>query len=148
MKLTMIQRIKLLELLPDRGDNLDLKILRKLKESLSFSEEERDLMSTMLQYKCPFEDRSPEGRVTTCPEAGFFSGPAQCTLHDMDMQPTGKASIHMTVAVMAMEKEVHMGPRAVALCATPLKTLNDNKQLTEGPIEDLYYKFFPEADPE
>ncbi len=148
MKLTMIQRLKLLELLPDRGDNLDLKILRKLKESLSFGEDERALMNVIPEYRCPWTYRSPEGKVSRCSEVGFFSGPAQCSDHEMDMQPTGKASIHMTPAVMATEKDVHLGPRAEALCSAPLKVLNDNKQLTEGPIEDLYYKFFPESDPE
>lgn len=40
MKLTVLERLILLQTLPGQGDFTTLKIIRKLRESLSFSEEE------------------------------------------------------------------------------------------------------------
>ena len=42
MELTVWERFKLLQILPERGDYLTLKIVRKMRESLSFSEEEME----------------------------------------------------------------------------------------------------------
>ena len=40
MELTVFERLILLEILPSEGDFLTLKIVRKMREDLSFSEEE------------------------------------------------------------------------------------------------------------
>jgi hypothetical protein len=40
MKLYVIDRVSLLSILPEKGDFLTLKIIRQLREELSFSEEE------------------------------------------------------------------------------------------------------------
>lgn len=40
VKLRLLDRIMLLEVLPKEGDSLTLKIVRKLRETLSFTEEE------------------------------------------------------------------------------------------------------------
>lgn len=40
MELNVWERFKLLQILPERGDYVTLKIVRKLREGLSFSEEE------------------------------------------------------------------------------------------------------------
>ena len=43
MKITVGERVRLLSMLPGEGDILSLKILRKLREDLSFSEDEQKL---------------------------------------------------------------------------------------------------------
>ena len=40
MELLVWERFKLLQILPERGDYITLKVLRRLREDLSFSEEE------------------------------------------------------------------------------------------------------------
>jgi hypothetical protein len=40
MKLSIVERLRLLEILPQQGDIGTLKIVRRLRETLSFSEEE------------------------------------------------------------------------------------------------------------
>lgn len=47
MELTVLERLLLLEYLPKEGDYTTLKIVRRLREDLSFSEEEHQL----LQFK-------------------------------------------------------------------------------------------------
>jgi|SRR3972149_5206973 len=54
MQLTVLERILLLNALPKEGDYTTIKIVRKLRESLSFNEEEH------AQLNLKFED----GRVT------------------------------------------------------------------------------------
>jgi hypothetical protein len=43
MQLLIWERLKLLQILPEKGDFIALKIVRKLREGLSFSEEEQEL---------------------------------------------------------------------------------------------------------
>lgn len=43
MELSVWERFKLLQVLPEKGDFVTLKIVRKLRESLSFSEDEMTL---------------------------------------------------------------------------------------------------------
>jgi len=45
MKLNVLERLVVLSVLPAEGDYITLKILRELRESLSFSEEEVKLMN-------------------------------------------------------------------------------------------------------
>jgi len=54
MKLQVVDRITLLNILPEKGDFLTLKIVRKLREELSFSEDEIKILSL----------KSDGGRVT------------------------------------------------------------------------------------
>ena len=42
MELNVWERFKLLQVLPERGDYITLKVLRRLREDLSFSEEEME----------------------------------------------------------------------------------------------------------
>lgn len=43
-KLSVLERLSLLNILPEEGSYLDMKILRKFRESLSFTEEEQKLL--------------------------------------------------------------------------------------------------------
>lgn len=55
MKLTVFERVNLLSILPREGDFTTLKLMRKVREDLSFTEKEHKL----LQFK-----NFPDGRVT------------------------------------------------------------------------------------
>ena len=54
MKLTILERTKLLEALPAQENILTIKILRKLKETLSFSEEELKTFGAVNEFACPY----------------------------------------------------------------------------------------------
>ena len=95
MKLTIFERTRLLGILPPQGDILTLKILRKLRESLSFSEEELKTFSVSYEYMCPFSDEDKDGKMEGCTNSGFFKGQPTCGKHDLLMQPTGQMQIHI-----------------------------------------------------
>jgi hypothetical protein len=59
MILKVLDRITLLGILPEQGDFLTLKLVRQLREDLSFSEHELEAMSI----------QNSDGRITWNPEA-------------------------------------------------------------------------------
>ena len=133
MKLTTIERLKLAEMLPGADNILTLKIARKLRESLSFSEEELKLMDTRYEFKCA---------VPSCPNGGVFPTAPKCGEHDVSMVPTGKLNMNLSPEMQTKVKDVHMGPEAIKMVTDVLKRANESKKLTEVHIS-LYDKFFP-----
>ena len=133
MELTIVERLKLVELLPDQESILTLKIIRKLRETLSFSEEELKLMGVRYEYICPEED---------CGNKGFFPSAPKCAEHDVLMVPTGQMTMNLAPEMQAKVKEIHMGPQALTIASDTLKRANENKLLTDAHIS-LYEKFFP-----
>lgn len=142
MELTILERIKLLEVLPKEGDLLTLKILRKLRESLSFSEDELKTFGAVYEYACPHIATDKDGKRDKCLNIGFFTAPPKCGKHNIPMQPTGQMNISIPPQVINKVKEIHMGTHALTIASNALKRLNDNQQLTEG-LVSLYEKFFP-----
>ena len=135
MKLTLVERFKLLELLPTQENILTLKIVRKLRETLSFNEEELKLMGVKYEFVC-----SKEG----CSNKGFFPVAPKCGECGTLMVPTGQLSMDLSPEMQAKAKEVHMGPQAMTIASDSLKRANEAKPpvLTDAHIS-LYEKFFP-----
>ena len=148
MELTTVERLKLLEILPSEGDILALKILRKLRETLSFTEDELKLIGARYEYACPFRSEV-DGVLTHCDNSGFFPIAPKCAEHGILMVPTGQTTMSLTPEVQTKVKEIYMGTQALTIASEALRRLNENKQLTEAHIS-LYEKFFPpeEKEPE
>jgi len=112
MKLSVLERIQLLGLLPKEGDHFTLKILRQLKESLSFSEAEHKV----LQFKNGGEKyKDDKGREQIVPEGQIRW-------------------------IKEADKDVQIGERATDIITEIFKKLNDQKKLPEQ-MFDLYEKF-------
>lgn len=141
MKLTILERMKLLEALPEKSDILTIKILRKLRETLSFSEEELKAFGTRLGYACPYRGEA-DGKREACENKGFFAEQPTCGKHDLLMVATGQTNVFIPPESVNIEKEIHLGTKAREIASTALKRLNDQKQLTEEHVS-LYEKFFP-----
>ena len=137
MKLSPVERIKLLELLPERGSFHNLKIIRKLKETLSFSEDELGLCHITIEYRCP--NRDEKGR--RCESNGYFSAAPICSEHKMMLVPTGLTSFNFDRKFG--EKEIVMGMEALRTSGEALKIASSQNLLSEQHIS-LYEKFFPE----
>lgn len=147
MKLTILERTKLLDVLPPQGDILTIKILRKLRETLSFSEEELKAFEPRQEYMCPYRGEDASGKREVCDNKGFFKEQPTCGKHDLLMQPTGQMNIFIPPESVGLEKEIHLGTKAREIASNALKRLNDSKQLTEAHVS-LYDKFFPPEDEE
>lgn len=128
MKLTVFERLMLQNILPKEGDFVTMKLVRKLREALSFSEKEIAEISFDNHWRCPKckgIELSPE--VIKCQQCGIY------------MVPAGQVSFDEEKALKVI-KDVHMGNKMLALCETTLKKLSDEEKLTEQHMS-LYEKF-------
>lgn len=142
MKLDTMERVKLLETLPEKEDILTLKILRKLRESLSFTEEELKNFDVSYEYVCTFRATDGDGKMERCTNKGLFKEMPTCGKHQKKMEKTGNMAFVVPPEYQKVEKDIYMGAKALEIASNALKLLNSNKLLTEGHVS-LYEKFFP-----
>ena len=128
MNLTVLERLTLQGILPQEGDFIVLKLVRKLRESLSFTEKEITDIDFKHHWRCP-----------SCSKVELSPFEVKCPDCKIYMIPTGQISWDEEKA-QNMIKDVHMGDNMHALCATTLKKLSDSQKLTERHIS-LYEKF-------
>ena len=127
MNLNVLERLALLEVLPREGDFVTLKLVRKLRESLSFSEAEIAQIDFNQNWKCPKcqkEVSSPDAPKCEC---------------DSYMAATGSMTWDAGKGEKVL-KEIHMGEKMLTMCVTTLKKLDSEKKLTES-FFSLYEKF-------
>lgn len=128
MKLTVFERLMLQNILPAQGDFITLKLVRKLKEALAFSEKEVAEIDFRNHWKCP-----------KCQKVELAAEMAKCPDCDIYMMPAGSVTWNEEKAKKVV-KDVHMGSKMLALCESTLKKLSGEGQLTEQHIS-LYEKF-------
>jgi len=135
VKLQVAERINLLSILPREGNFIDLKIIRELRENLSFKDEEHGKLQFRYPWKCPkcgFIHQVVTSQVSfvKCPECG--SG----------MQNTGQITWN---GERAEEVEIEFSNRGFAIISEALEKLNNEKKLTEAHF-NLYEKFCAEKE--
>ena len=128
MKLTVYERLALISILPKEGDFVTLKLVRKLRETLSFSEKEIAQIDFQNMWKCP-----------TCQKVEFTSVQPKCEDCNRYMVTAGQVTWDEKKATKLI-KEVHLGDSMMALCSSVLKRLSDEEKLTEQQMT-LYEKF-------
>lgn len=100
MELSVWERFKLLQILPEKGDFVTLKIVRKLREDLSFSEEEQ----AAYQFKQDGE------RMMWNPEANQFKefqfGPKATSIIVEALQAVDKRKMLDDAVMVLFEKFV------------------------------------------
>ena len=114
MELEIFERLILLNLLPPEANFLTLKIVRKLKEDLSFTEEEHKELNFKNAGEIYVND---EGNKITVPDNGVHWSPKAPQI-----------------------KEFDFGATAITVVADTLKKLDKENKLTEQHIS-LYEKF-------
>jgi len=128
MQLTVFERLMLQSMLPQEGDFITLKLVRKLKESLAFSEKEISEINFKNHWKCSKCDKVElSAEVIKCQDCGIY------------MIPAGQVTWDEEKAINVV-KDVHMGKAMLNLCETTLQKLSDEKKLTEQHIS-LFEKF-------
>jgi len=118
MELSVLDRLKLLEALPPQGDIGTLKIIRQLKEKLSFTEEE--IQDMEISFKASEEVK--DGVAHPVIEYNWNREKAKILI-------------------------VEFKPTALNILAVALKKLNREGKLTEQYVS-IYEKFFGEVKPE
>jgi len=118
----------LMNILPQQGDFVALKLVRKLRESLSFSEKEIEQINFKPHWRCPqCQKVEVSAQVIKCENCGVY------------MQPAGQVTWDEEKAKDAI-KEIHMGRAMHGLCVSTLKKLSDEQKLTEQHMS-IYEKF-------
>lgn len=128
MKLTVMERIQLQNMLPEKGDYITLKLIRKLRESLSFSEKEINEIRFKTHWRC-----------NTCNTIELSAQTPKCPSCAAYMENAGMVNWDEKKALKVI-KDVHMGKTALETCRAVLKKLSDEKALTE-PMMKLYEAF-------
>jgi len=128
MKLAVYERLMLQNILPQEGDFITLKLVRKLRESLAFSEKEIAEIDFKNHWKCPKCNKVElSANVIKCQDCGIY------------MIPAGSVTWDEEKAINVI-KDVHMGKSMEKLCETVLQKLSDEKKLTEQHMS-LFEKF-------
>jgi len=118
----------LMNILPKEGDFVTLKLLRKFRESLSFTEAEIVAIDFMHEYKCPKCDTKAFSKtLPLCPVCKTFMNDNKQVTWD-----EAKAA--------SINKDVHIGDSMMALVQGTLQKMNAQKKLTELHMS-LYEKF-------
>lgn len=128
MKITVFERIQLQNLLPAEGDFITLKLVRKLKETLAFSEKEIADIEFKNHWKCG-----------ACNTTEVSTATPKCSSCGNYMVPSGMVNWDEAKALDTI-KDVHMGRTMHDLCRSALKKLSEEKKLTEQHMS-IYEKF-------
>lgn len=139
-KLIMGERFVLLNNLPKEGDLVTFKILRKLRETLSPSEEEIREYGFTNSFRCPHRDYNEKGKAFQCEVEGESEAPPKCHIHDVFMHPTGRVS--WSPDKWGIEKEIWFGPKANNIIMETLKKVSeDDKKINDDVLASLHDKF-------
>ncbi len=139
-----MERLKLLEILPEEDKIINLKIIRKFRETLSFNENEIKLLVIRYEYVCTHQNLDTQGNlISLCENKGFYPEPVKCAAHDEMMVPTGSMRILNNMVMHETVKEIHIGPEALSIAVRVLKRLDSICQLRDEHLS-LCEKFCPE----
>lgn len=125
MLLTLSERFALLSVLPTTGDILTLKDIRKLREDLAVSQEDRNSVHFFTEFQCP-----------QCKAKELFPAPVKCGECDVWMKPTGQVGCDN----WEFERDILILGYLEETIRTTLMQMNENKTLEERHIL-LYEKF-------
>lgn len=137
-KLTIAERLQLLNVLPPQGDIITIKIIRKLRETLSPNEQEHEEYGFVHEYICQEPSTDGQGKPRPCNFKVTSQTPSRCPHHNTYMVPTGM--VFWNLDMTDTQKEIWLSNKSKSIIAEALKKLNDQKQLLVEQ-EELYEKF-------
>jgi len=148
IELNIIERLKLLEILPNEGNRLNRKIVRKLNETMSLSEAELKLIPVRYEFMCLHQNIDEHGSlISLCQNKGYFSERPKCAEHNVPMQATGELQILHSPMLYSHKKTIHLGDESLKIIKDCLKVLNDLGKINDS-NESLYDKFYPPEEKE
>ena len=141
VKLNIGERFGLLGMLPQQGDFVTLKIIRKLRETLAPSDGEAEKYGFVYEYECKVRDDGgkPCGFKVTSPV------PPKCPTHGSYMEQTGM--MFWKPEMSLVEKEIWFGNKAKSIITEVLTRLNDEKRLSFQQAT-IYEKFIKQDEEE
>ncbi len=147
-RLTMGERFVLLNNLPQEGDLVTFKILRKLRETLAPTEAEIKEFSFKNSFRCSHQDFDERGKSFRCEvEVESAEVPPKCHIHDLNMKPSGRVS--WDSKKWEDTKEIWFGPKANQIIVDTLKKVcEEDKKVNDDLLASLYDKFVDSGEEE
>ena len=146
-KLTMAERFVLLRNLPQQGDLVTFKILRKLRETLSPNEQEIKEYEFKNVYRCPHREFDEKGRGFQCEVEETSETQPKCSIHNILLQPAGRVT--WSEEKWNVTKEIWFGMKANQIIIDALKKVSEeDKQINDDVIASLCDKFLASEDEE
>ncbi len=140
MKLTVLERLRAQGLLPGEGDFATLKVVRKARETLSFNDEELELLEFRNVFVCQKCSRELVLNLNQSP-------PQACDALSEADEVCGGRFKHKTRRCRLDKdpvSDIDLSPKARELIARKLRELDKQGKLTE--TEFSLYEKFVEAD--
>ena len=136
MQLAVLERLKLLEILPREGDITTIKICRDLREALSFKENEH--------AEFGIEVREP-GKCSECLYEGYANSDDSCpNCKGGKFIKNGTQQIYWNIEA-ARDVDIEIKAKAMGLIVDSLKKLSKNGGVNEQHIS-LFEKFLPDGE--
>jgi len=132
MKLNVLERMMLLNTDLNPRNITTVKLIRKLNESLSFTEEEHKTLAFRNRYRCPRCDNAVSSPV-----------PVKCGICDIYMEDASSVIWSSEGDAIVGEKEVYIGAKVNEVICSALRRLNDEEDLVAS-YESLWDKFIGE----
>ena len=138
MMLSVLERLKLLEVLPQAGDISTIKIVREVREALTFTEGEHTEFGIETQDPGQCGDKE-------CGYVGFAAPDDSCPkCHGGKFIRNGQQSILWNKEA-ARDAEIKIGAKAKSIIVKELNRLSDKNGVTDQHIS-LYEKFLPDGE--
>jgi len=136
MKLSVLERLKLLEVLPREGNITTIKICRELREALTFKEDEHVLFG--------IEAREP-GKCAECDFEGYAASDDSCPkCGGGKFIKAGSQQIFWNTEA-AREVDIDIKARAMGIVVSSLRKLSKENGVTDQHVS-LYEKFLPDGE--
>ena len=137
-KLTMGERFDLFSLLPQQGDLVTYKEVRKLKETLNPTSKEDEEYGFQYAFRCPSRELQSDGRQFQCEFEEIAEVAPRCPIHDVLCVMTGTMAWKPEMA--AVEKEIFFSKLSLRVIAEALKKANEEKKVNDNNYS-LFVKF-------
>ena len=140
VKLNMGERFQLQTLLPEQGNYITFKALRKLKETLAPSDEEYKEYEFKQAYQCPNVEYDNDGRKIQCEYSEVSDSVVVCPIHNKVCNPTNQ--LFWKNELVDKQKEIYISKVAEKVILEILQRKNVEEELSEqdGTLA-LYEKF-------
>lgn len=139
IKLNMGERFGLFGFLPQQGDVVTYKEIRKLKETLNPTSQEDEEYGFQYGFRCPnVAVQPPDGKQFRCEFEEMAETAPQCPIHDITCVQTG--TLIWKPEMATAEKEIFFSKLAMKIITEALKKASEEKKVNDSNYS-LFIKF-------
>lgn len=137
-KLTIGERFGLFQFLPEAGDLVTYKEVRKLKETLNPNDKENEEYGFKYGFKCSHREMQPDGKYSKCEFEETAEIAPRCPVHDVLCVMSG--TMNWKPEMASVEKEIWLSKTALRIITEALRKARDEKKVNDANYS-LFQKF-------